>query len=81
MHLDLAEDPNENPRPIRLGRNYLIELLNIYKHAGVNHLFFALFDSERPADEVISGAGGVCGTTLSCGSEVDVLTAPKLPGI
>ncbi|SDW57662.1 luciferase-type oxidoreductase, BA3436 family [Marininema mesophilum] len=61
MHLDLAEDPNEIPRPIRLGfrigRNYLIELLNIYKHAGVNHLFFALFDSQRPAEEVIQELG------------------------
>ncbi|MTH55302.1 TIGR03571 family LLM class oxidoreductase [Bacillus mangrovi] len=61
MHLDLAEDPNEIPRPIRLGyrigRNYLIELLNIYKDAGVNHLFFALFDSQRPAEEVIQELG------------------------
>lgn len=61
MHLDLAEDPNEIPRPIRLGyrigRNYLIELLNIYKDAGVNHLFFALFDSQRPAEEVMQELG------------------------
>ena len=43
MHLDLAEDPNEMPTPIRLGfragRNTLIELLSIYKEIGVNHLF------------------------------------------
>ncbi|WP_273853002.1 LLM class oxidoreductase [Guptibacillus spartinae] len=61
MHLDLAEDPNEQPTPIRLGfrigRNVLNELLNIYKEAGVNHLFFALFDSNRPADEVIQELG------------------------
>ncbi|MBM7702142.1 LLM class oxidoreductase [Metabacillus iocasae] len=61
MHLDLAENPNEAPTPIRLGyrlgRNYLIELLNIYKNAGVNHLFFALFDSQRPAEEVIHELG------------------------
>ncbi len=61
MHLDLAEDPNEQPTPIRLGfrigRNVLIELLNIYKESGVNHLFFALFDSNRPADEVIQELG------------------------
>lgn len=61
MHLDLAEDPNEIPRPIRLGfrigRNYLIELLNIYRNAGVNHLFFALFDSQRPAEDVIQELG------------------------
>ncbi|MCA1054157.1 LLM class oxidoreductase [Rossellomorea aquimaris] len=61
MHLDLAEDPNERPTPIRLGfrigRNYLKELLNIYRNAGVNHLFFALFDSNRPAEEVIQELG------------------------
>ncbi len=47
MHLDLAEDPNEMPTPIRLGfragRNALVELLSIYKEIGVNHLFFARF--------------------------------------
>ncbi|MGD6963414.1 LLM class oxidoreductase [Fictibacillus phosphorivorans] len=61
MHLDLAEDPNEAPKPIRLGfrigRNPLIELLQVYKKSGVNHLFFALFDSERPAKEVIQELG------------------------
>lgn len=61
MHLDLAEDPNEMPSPIRLGfragRNTLIELLNIYKEIGVNHLFFALFDSQRPVEEVIHELG------------------------
>ncbi|MED3550654.1 LLM class oxidoreductase [Cytobacillus praedii] len=61
MHLDLSEDPNEMPAPIRLGfrigRNRLIELLNIYKEIGVNHLFFALFDSRRPAEEVIQELG------------------------
>ncbi|USL31420.1 LLM class oxidoreductase [Priestia megaterium] len=61
MHLDLAEDPNEMPTPIRLGfragRNALVELLSIYKEIGVNHLFFALFDSKRPAEEVIHELG------------------------
>lgn len=61
MHLDLSEDPNEMPTAIRLGfrigRNRLIELLNIYKEIGVNHLFFALFDSKRPADVVIQELG------------------------
>lgn len=46
MHLDLAEDPNENATSIRLGfrigRNKLVELLKIYQNIGVNHLFFAL---------------------------------------
>ncbi|NEU59934.1 TIGR03571 family LLM class oxidoreductase [Paenibacillus sp. ALJ109b] len=61
MHLDLAEDPDEDATPIRLGfrigRNKLLELLKIYKKIGVNHLFFALFDSLRPADEVIHELG------------------------
>lgn len=61
MHLDLSEDPNEKPTPIRLGyrlgRNYLIELLTLYQEVGVNHLFFALFDSQRPAEEVIHELG------------------------
>ena len=54
MHLDLSEDPNERPTPIRLGyrtgRKALIELLDIYKSIGVNHLFLALFDGQRPAE-------------------------------
>ncbi|MEW4284298.1 LLM class oxidoreductase [Priestia koreensis] len=61
MHLDLSEDPNESITPIRLGfragRNVLIELLSIYKEIGVNHLFFTLFDSQRPAEEVINELG------------------------
>ncbi|MEJ9182693.1 LLM class flavin-dependent oxidoreductase, partial [Bacillus thuringiensis] len=61
MHLDLSEDPNERPTPIRLGyrtgRKALIELLNIYKSIGVNHLFLALFDGQRPADEVLDELG------------------------
>jgi len=61
MHLDLAADPDEMPTPIRLGfrigRNRLIELLQLYRDLGVNHLFFALFDGERPAEEVIDELG------------------------
>ncbi|WP_025692176.1 TIGR03571 family LLM class oxidoreductase [Paenibacillus zanthoxyli] len=61
MHLDLAENPDERETPIRLGyrvgRNRLIELLEIYRSIGVNHLFFALFDSDRPAGEVIQELG------------------------
>lgn len=61
LHLDLSENPNEAPRPIRLGfrtgRKALIDLLEIYKEIGVNHLFFALFDSERPAEDVIHELG------------------------
>ncbi len=61
MHLDLAEDPDEDATAIRLGfrvgRNKLLELLETYRKIGVNHLFFALFDSQRPADEVIHELG------------------------
>ncbi|UKS24531.1 LLM class flavin-dependent oxidoreductase [Paenibacillus sp. HWE-109] len=61
MHLDLAENPDEEASPIRLGfrigRNRLIELLKTYQDIGVNHLFFALFDSLRPANEVIQELG------------------------
>lgn len=61
MHLDLAEDPDKEATPIRLGfrigRNKLIELIEVYKTIGVNHLFFALFDSDRPAGEVIHELG------------------------
>ncbi|RXZ77586.1 LLM class oxidoreductase [Paenibacillaceae bacterium] len=61
MHLDLAEDPNEEASPIRLGyrvgRNKLLDLLKRYRDIGVNHLFFALFDSQRPADEVLHELG------------------------
>ncbi|KRE69659.1 TIGR03571 family LLM class oxidoreductase [Paenibacillus sp. Soil750] len=61
MHLDLAENPDEEASSIRLGfrigRNRLIELLKTYQGIGVNHLFFALFDSLRPANEVIQELG------------------------
>ncbi|MBM7649491.1 luciferase-type oxidoreductase [Bacillus ectoiniformans] len=61
MHLDLAEDPNEEATGIRLGfrvgRNKLIELLEAYRSIGVNHLFFALFDGQRPAEDVMDELG------------------------
>lgn len=61
MHLDLSADPDEAPTPIRLGfrlgRNRLIELLHLYRNLGVNHLFFALFDGERSAEDVIDELG------------------------
>jgi luciferase-type oxidoreductase len=61
MHLDLSDDPDEKASPIRLGfrvgRNKLVEMLNLYRSIGVNHLFFALFDGQRPADEVIHELG------------------------
>lgn len=57
----MTHDPDEPPTPIRLsfrlGRNHLIKLLEAYRAIGVNHLFFALFDGERPAEEVIDELG------------------------
>lgn len=61
LHLDLSENPNESATPIRLGyrvgRNILLELLALYQDVGVNHLFFALFPSKRPIDDVIQELG------------------------
>ncbi|AOT00496.1 LLM class oxidoreductase [Exiguobacterium sp. U13-1] len=61
MHLDLSADPNEEATPIRLGfrigRHRLIELLELYRELGVNHLFFALFDGKRSAEDVIDELG------------------------
>ncbi|AWX56064.1 LLM class oxidoreductase [Brevibacillus brevis] len=61
LHLDLAENPDESVTPIRLGyrvgRKMLLELLAMYQEVGVNHLFFALFPSKRPIDEVIDELG------------------------
>ncbi|KQX55277.1 LLM class oxidoreductase [Paenibacillus sp. Root444D2] len=61
MYLDLAEDPNEPPRPItkgyRIGSKHLVELLNLYKTVGVNHLMFFLYYGQRPANEVVQELG------------------------
>lgn len=61
LHLDLAENPDDPITPIRLGyrtgRKNLIDLLGMYQDIGVNHLFFALFPSQRPIAEVIDELG------------------------
>lgn len=57
LYIDLAEDPDEAPKPIhlgyRLGRNWLIELLGGLQQIGVNHVGFILRYSRRPAAEVV----------------------------
>nr|WP_314267627.1 LLM class oxidoreductase [uncultured Moellerella sp.] len=57
--LDLVDDPNYPRTPLRggyvlrTGRNGLIELLNEWQVAGVNHAALGIQFSERPAKEVI----------------------------
>ncbi len=57
MYLDLAENPDEEPRMVhlgyRLGRKWLIDLLGAYQQIGVNHIGFMLRYSRRPASEVM----------------------------
>ncbi len=57
LYLDLAEDPDEAPKPIhlgfRLGRNWLIELLGALEQIRVGHVAFMLRYSRRPVAEVV----------------------------
>lgn len=57
LYLDLAEDPDEQPRPIhlglRLGRNTLKEYLKQLSLLGVNHVMFNLRFSRRPVPDVL----------------------------
>ncbi|MDX1635844.1 MAG: LLM class oxidoreductase [Marinobacter sp.] len=57
LYLDLAEDPDESPKPIhlgyRLGRNWLIELLGALEQIRVGHVAFMLRYSRRPVAEVV----------------------------
>ena len=61
LYIDLTKDPDANPDRIhlgyRLGRNKLLKHLNILKDVGVNHVFFNLKYSKRPAKEVIEELG------------------------
>lgn len=61
LYIDLAHDPSEPPRPIhlgyRLGRLYLIELLNTLQEIGVNHVILNLKYGQRPAPEVLEELG------------------------
>lgn len=57
--IDLVEDPNHPRTPLhggyllQTGRNGLIDLLNEWKDAGVNHAALGIQLSQRPAAEVI----------------------------
>ncbi len=57
LYIDLAEQPQREPRPIhlgyQLGRDRLIELLHGYQRIGVNHVAFVLKFSQRPMKDVI----------------------------
>ncbi|WP_445503315.1 LLM class oxidoreductase [Microvirga sp. G4-2] len=57
FHLDLADDPDEQPTPrrfgARTGRKPFIDHLHALEDAGVDHLALLLRPSRRPLDEVI----------------------------
>ncbi|WP_411844163.1 LLM class oxidoreductase [Salinicoccus sp. HZC-1] len=59
--VDLSERAGEAPKPrqigFRAGRNFLIDYLNAYQEAGVNHMMIGLKESSRPAEEVIQELG------------------------
>ncbi|WP_028784910.1 LLM class oxidoreductase [Thalassobacillus devorans] len=61
LPLDLTEDPDYSyekiPAGYRTGRNDLINILTEYQDAGVNHIFFNLAQSRRPAKEVVEELG------------------------
>ena len=61
LMIDLSERANEAPKTLeigfRAGRNFLIDYLNAYQDAGVNHMTIALKGSSRPAAEVIQELG------------------------
>jgi luciferase-type oxidoreductase len=56
-HIDLAANPDESPTPIhnghRLGRNWLMRILEVLERAGANHVLLNLKYGTRPAAEVI----------------------------
>jgi luciferase-type oxidoreductase len=61
FYLDLTEDPDVKPIPIhlgyRVGRNWLLEILNALEIVGVNHVVFNLKYGRRPASEVLEELG------------------------
>lgn len=61
LAVDLSERPGEAPKKKQIGfradRNFLIDYLNAYQDAGVNHVMIGLKESSRPADEVIQELG------------------------
>lgn len=61
LAIDLSANPNEAPKPItggvRSGYKFLIDYLQAYQDAGVNHVMFGLKNGTRPAAEVIQELG------------------------
>lgn len=61
LGIDLAEDPDEAPTPLRsgmrLGRNRLIELLEALRQIGVNHVALNFKRGRRPAEDVMEEVG------------------------
>ncbi|WP_445922978.1 LLM class oxidoreductase [Jeotgalicoccus sp. FSL K6-3177] len=61
LMLDLSERANEAPKTLdigfRAGRNFIVDYLNAYQEAGVNHISIGLKGSRRPAAEVIQELG------------------------
>ncbi len=61
LYIDLAEQPDEEPRPIhlgyRLGRNALRDFLHRLEGMGVNHVILNLKYGQRPAAEVLEELG------------------------
>lgn len=57
LYIDLADDPDEPPRPIhlgfRFGRNPLIDHLHALQEIGVNHVTFNLRFCKRPIEAVL----------------------------
>ncbi len=61
LYIDLTEDPGAQPRPIhlgfRLGRDALVEVLELLRRIGVNHVALNLKYGRRPAAEVVDELG------------------------
>ena len=61
LYVDLTDDPRASPGPIhlgwRLGREALLELLDMYRAIGVGHILINLKYGRRPADEVVEEIG------------------------
>jgi hypothetical protein len=61
LYVDLTEDPNHEAVPIhlgfRIGRNPLIEYLQLLKTEGVNHVIINLKYGQHPVEEVIEELG------------------------
>lgn len=61
LAIDLSERPGEVAKQLpigfRSGRHFLVDYLNAFQEAGVNHVMIALKQNKRPAEEVIQELG------------------------